>query len=286
MSTSASILDELPVPEVTYDKYDRPSVKLEGSDNVSLESEPLHELAILREHGRWAMSLITRYLNKQHGQNYTGAQIVRIWRQLRYQQEEAESVHAGQVLVVWREEFRNAVSQGSKKKLFEELMDVTFKRFFDQMGSDLDNSEITIDPELDRLAEDEVNFGPEVEGIDYSNRARGKWTAEETNFFKHQYGAHFIHHQNQDKSTEQNIAEGIERAEKKKAYEDDLRKFKEAFFKGDNKAQIPWVDDPKYKMPITKHGKFRETHIHLQTFEEDRAGKVVARRRFEQERTR
>lgn len=211
------------------------------------------------------MSLITRYLNKQYEQNYTGAQIVRIYRQLRYEQEEATSVHAGQVLVVWRENFRDAEPGSSEEQLFKELKDYTFQRFFETMQSELDDSDFEIDLELDKMAKDDVKFGSEIAGEDYTNRARAKWTAEETKLFSHDDGPHFLQHSNQGKDTDQNAAEGSERAAKKKAYWDDLRVWKEAAYKGETGVRMPLSTDAKYKtaktLPEPKRNPYPPPHL-------------------------
>ncbi len=76
-------MSQYPFPDITIaSKPPSASIEVTQSDKVSLTSEELHELAILREHGKWAMTLITKYLNKQHGRNFTGAQLVQVWRDL------------------------------------------------------------------------------------------------------------------------------------------------------------------------------------------------------------
>ncbi|KAL8656200.1 MAG: hypothetical protein Q9226_002742 [Calogaya cf. arnoldii] len=234
-------MEEDPTPKLVYDDKRGVllSVSLPDSDNLSLQSEPLHELAIIREHGRWAISLITEYLNKQHGHHYTGPQIVRIYRQLRYEQEIAESVHAGQVLVVWREEFRNAASDSSQKQVLKEIKEVIMNRFHEIMESELDDSEFSIDIELDRAADKPL--------------PRAKRTAADTELFSHEDKPHFLKSYQQDKTPEQTTAEGIEQVAKKDAYKAGLSEWEKSFYGGDKEArkEMPRADNNKYKVPLT-----------------------------------
>ncbi|KAL8869289.1 MAG: hypothetical protein Q9198_007926, partial [Flavoplaca austrocitrina] len=100
---------------------------------------------------------------------------------------------------------------------------------------------------LEIMAEDAVAFGSVIEGEDYTYRARAKWTAADTKHFSYDDGRHFLFHPNKDKTTEENIVDAKERVEKKTLYENDLRKWKDAFYNDGTMTRKPLPSDPKYK---------------------------------------
>ncbi|KAI4218569.1 MAG: hypothetical protein L6R36_008884 [Xanthoria steineri] len=143
-------------PELVIKSEPAFSIYITDSGASSLESAPLHDLAILRTFGSWAISLITGYLNKQYGGFWTAKEILQIWRHLRREYEQRNYVDGGQVLYVWREEYPNAVPGSKEEQDYKERKVHTFKQFFEEMASELVDSEFTVDLELDRRAEDDL----------------------------------------------------------------------------------------------------------------------------------
>ena len=136
------------------------SIHITDSGASSLEYAPLHDLAILRTLGSWAISLITGYLNKQYGGFWTGKEILQIWRHLKRKYEQGKFVDGGQVLYVWRTKYPNAAPGSKEEQDYKERKFHTVKQFFEEMASELDDSESTIDSTIDselyRRAEDSL----------------------------------------------------------------------------------------------------------------------------------
>ncbi|KAI4283864.1 MAG: hypothetical protein L6R38_001868 [Xanthoria sp. 2 TBL-2021] len=207
------------------------SVRLPNTETASFESEQLHDLAILRVFGRFAMSLITKYLNKQYGREWNGDDVVRVWRKLRQEQEKDKDIFAGQVLYVWREEYRDTLSDSSKMELFEEIKKQTFEHFFDAMSEELNDSDFTIDVKLDFKAGDNVTVLSSKSG-GFGALAREKKNLDPELFegltlFKTYKGLY---------TTDENNAAYLERRKKAKAWKTDTFKWTEKVIRG--------VEDP------------------------------------------
>ncbi|KAL8767705.1 MAG: hypothetical protein Q9209_005885 [Squamulea sp. 1 TL-2023] len=248
-------MDDGPEPEISFSGGNI-SVKLPGTDNASLDSVHLHELAILREHakpGPIALGLITEYFNIRYGHHWTVGQIVRVWRKLRQEFEKDDTIHKGHVILTWRENYPNCEPDDPKKKIYDEILDVTMDQFFETMSSILpDSSKVDslIDMDLERKAFGNVTILTSVIA-ELGAIARQRWPEETQRLFSHDQGPTMLKHFNASKSSQQLSEEALERIQKTRAYETDLHEWKrQVFAEGDMPARKPLKTDAKYKEPL------------------------------------
>ncbi|CAO1604270.1 hypothetical protein XANCAGTX0491_007830 [Xanthoria calcicola] len=239
-------------PELIVKSEPGLSIHITDSGASPLGSAQLHDLAILRTHRGWAISLITGYLNKQYDSNWTGKETLQIWRHLRQEHEQGNFDDAGQVLHVWREKYPNAAPDSKEKQDYKEKKEHTFAQFFEIMASELDDSDFTIDIELDRRAEDNLTVllslreGPGAALRDNENSL----DPDMSQAFKETS----VQHDKSKYTSEELQEQWLAKREKEKAFNRDLTDWIEGSAKGDKDLGLkPSKLDPVTKQPNTKY---------------------------------
>ncbi|KAL8728569.1 MAG: hypothetical protein Q9166_005302 [cf. Caloplaca sp. 2 TL-2023] len=239
--------DEVPDPIVSWTPD--LSISLPNTDNASLDSVQLHDLAILRIHGKpgpVAMSLITMYLNKRYNHNWTVNQIVRVWRTLRQEIEKEDTIRAGHVIFLWEDLFEESQFEDREKRnLLEELLNLTIDQFFETMSSELEDSELDIDLDAERKAVDSVTVLTSVRE-NWTAAARGQWTEADTKLFSHDDGPTMFKHSNWEKDNQKLIDLANERIRRTRALEDATHKWKKEVAAGRNPGRKPSKWDEEF----------------------------------------
>ncbi|KAL8845981.1 MAG: hypothetical protein Q9221_008900 [Calogaya cf. arnoldii] len=242
-----------PIIELSPQLSARFSVSLPNTDNASLQTEQLHELAILREQGLpgpWAFGLITEYLNRKHGHRWTTRQIVDVWKGLRQQYEKSDYINAGHVLVAWRGDWRQNADEvlgAGQEEVLREILKQTMEQFFEVMESELDNSSLYLDMQLEHEAESGVTvIDSVVKGFTELARPAPRTEEEEELWATEEGEAQWFRHPRSSWTGFQQSAAGLRRVYKQRAFESDMRDWKRAQAKGEVRA-VPHPDDPKYK---------------------------------------
>ncbi|KAL8756596.1 MAG: hypothetical protein Q9199_002825 [Rusavskia elegans] len=223
------------------------SQSLPNTDNASLDSVQLHELAILREQGKpgpWAFKLITEYLNRKHGHEWTTKQIVDVWKKLRQEYEKEALINPGHVLLAWRGDYED-VSEPGKIPVLRAIHEETMMNFFAVMESEIERSSLSLDLELEREGEGGVTVLTSLQSVKegYAKLSRRPWTKEDTELwsdglYRHPLGMG---------TTDQNSVKGQERIERHRAFQADMYEYKRAVANDNIPIKRPYKEDGKYK---------------------------------------
>ena len=161
------------------------SISITSSKSSSVTSAPLHDLAIFKLFGKLKISYITDYLNKQYNGNWTGKEMVWVWRKLRQEHEKRNSAQAGEVLHLWIDEYRAAVPGSQQRKNYDQTINDALGRFYGAMESEINDSSYEADIELDYKADGRVrDLSTAPEGIGASEATtsgydKSKYTGKE-----------------------------------------------------------------------------------------------------------
>ncbi|KAI4107807.1 MAG: hypothetical protein LQ339_002417 [Xanthoria mediterranea] len=143
-------------PEVVVNTELPLSISITNSKSSSVTSAPLHDLAILKLFGKLKISYITDYLNKQYNGDWSGKEIVWVWRKLRQEHEKGNPVHAGEVLHLWIDEYRVAIPGSKQRQDYDQTINGALARFYSAMSNEINDSSYEADIELDYKADGRV----------------------------------------------------------------------------------------------------------------------------------
>ncbi|KAL8997131.1 MAG: hypothetical protein Q9169_003514 [Polycauliona sp. 2 TL-2023] len=218
------------------------SETLPRTEVASLNSVQLHELAILREQGYpgpWHFELITEYFNREYEREWTPWQIVAVWRKLRQEFEKHDEINPGHVLLTWHGDFESTSEPGrdvGRIPLLRAILEQTMARFFAVMESEIDNSSIGLNMELERKADDRVTVLTTSVEEGFAKQARDKkWTKHELAIWGpgSGIGKFFINHPKGNWTSNQQTAVHLWRKEIKKAFQADLLAWRHKFAGGE-----------------------------------------------------
>ncbi|KAL8684637.1 MAG: hypothetical protein Q9224_006220 [Gallowayella concinna] len=238
-------------------KFD-PTLRIYSPDteNVSLNSIQLHELAILRELSSpvpTAITFICMYFNKKYGLEWTDKQILQAWKIMRDEIENHEMINKGHPLLIWdRTDDYSKRYPREKVEILKEIERVTMADFYQILASELEDSSIEIDMEIERRAFDEISkvTVSEVASIQahWHKSKNRQWTRKDSELFSHDNGPTFLMHPSAQKSTDENAEDYMKQKELVDKYFADYKEWMSlATADRATMADKPKPSDPKYK---------------------------------------
>ncbi|KAL8684479.1 MAG: hypothetical protein Q9224_006325 [Gallowayella concinna] len=227
------------------------SVSLPESDKLSLDHVQLHELSILRvlgDEGPVPITFIRMYFNKKYTMTWTDEQILRVWQGMRTEIRKDPTIPKGHPLLLWDRtaDYRDGRFPPEKVELLDEIVRTTREEFQDTLGSELNDSSIGIDLEIEQIAFDDISIVTSIEKR-WAKVPRG-WTRDDRKLFSHDEGPTWFKHPNSQRTTDDNVDEFLKLKALAEQYSADYKEWMSlATSERATMANMPKTSDPKYK---------------------------------------